>query len=76
MSTSTALWIAWILAFAILEGIGLLDRRPGGTFSELVWDLFRVRDRRPTVATWIGRALLLAAGIWLTGHLAFGWWSL
>ncbi|GAA2082593.1 hypothetical protein [Actinomadura alba] len=75
MSVWTVLWIVWIAAFATLEGLALRDKRPGDTLSEFVWRVFRVRDRRPTVATWIGRGLLLIGGVWLTGHLAFGWWS-
>ena len=75
MSTPTWLWIVWIAAFLVLEGVGLFDGRPGGTLSELMWRTFRVRDRRPTALTWIGRAFLLAFGTWLTMHIAFGWWT-
>ncbi|MCW2898803.1 MAG: hypothetical protein JWO67_1068 [Streptosporangiaceae bacterium] len=76
MSTPTWMWIGWIAAFLVLEGIGLFDRKPGGTFSEFMWGLFHVRDRRPTAATWIARVALVLFGTWLTGHIAFGWWTL
>lgn len=76
MTTPAWAWALWIAAFAILEGIGLLDRQPGGTLSEIVWAVFRVRDRRPTALTWTLRAALLAFLIWLTGHLGLGWWTL
>lgn len=75
MSTPAWAWWAWIAAFAVLEGIGLLDNRPSGTLSELVWATFHVRDRRPTALVWALRAALLAALIWLTGHLGLGIWS-
>jgi len=70
----TVLWIAWGVAFAAIEGAALLDRRPGGTLSEHVWAWFHIKDQRPTRFTWILRGVLLAGLIWLTGHLAFGWW--
>lgn len=69
-------WVAWILGFVLLEGIALARKPLGDTLSEHVWTWFRVRDRRPTVLTWAGRGVLLIAGVWLTGHLAFGWWTL
>lgn len=76
MSIWTLTWAAWIGAFLILEGIALRDKRRQDTFSEFMWRLFRVRDRRPTAATWIARVALVLFGIWLTGHIAFGWWTL
>jgi hypothetical protein len=72
----TLTWILWIAAFVALEAVALLDKRRQDTFSEFMWRLFRVRDRRPTALTWVARAALVAFGVWLTGHLAFGWWSL
>lgn len=75
MTTPVWAWALWIAAFVVLEGIGLFDRKPGGTFSELVWRIFRVRDRRPTRTTWALRGILLAVMVWLTGHFVMGWWS-
>lgn len=76
MTTPTWAWALWIAAFAVLEGIGLFDGRKGGTWSELIWGVFRVRDRRPTRTTWALRGVLLVALVWLVGHLGFGWWTL
>ena len=76
MSTPAWAWIAWILTFIVLEGIGLFDGRPGGTLSELTWRTFRVRDRRPTALVWTLRAVLLGFLVWLVGHLGMGWWTL
>jgi hypothetical protein len=72
----TIAWAAWIAAFVILEAVALARQQLGDTLSERVWSWFRVRDARPTALTWIGRGVLLIAGVWLTGHLAFGWWTL
>ena len=69
-------WAVWIAGFFALETPALLRKQPGDTLSEHMWDWFHIRDTRPTALTWIGRGLLLIAGIWLTGHLAFGWWTL
>ncbi|GAB2829255.1 hypothetical protein GCM10022221_29680 [Actinocorallia aurea] len=68
----TLAWVIWILAFVLLEGAALARPEPGDTFSEHVWRWFRVKDPRPTALTWILRALLVAGGVWLTTHLAFG----
>jgi hypothetical protein len=76
MTTPSWAWALWILLFVVLEGIGLWDGRKGGTFSELIWAVFRVHDRRPTALTWALRAVLLGGLVWLVGHLGFGWWTL
>jgi hypothetical protein len=70
------LWIAWLAIFATLETIALRDKDPDDTFSEFVWRTLRIRDRRPTALTWAARVALIIGGTWLTGHLAFGWWTL
>jgi hypothetical protein len=71
----TAGWLAWIVGFAVLEGAALRRRRTGDTLSEHVWRWFAVLGPRSSVRTWAGRLALLAGGVWLTGHLAFGIWS-
>jgi hypothetical protein len=71
----TAFWIAWLAAFALVEGKALLSRTPDSTFSEHVWDWFRVRDSRPTGWVLVARSVLLLFLVWLAGHLAFGWWT-
>lgn len=69
-------WILWIVWFAVLETLALQRKRFGDTLSEHVWRWFFVLDDRSTWRTWLGRALLIVGGVWLTGHLAFGWWTL
>ena len=75
MSIWTALWITWIAAFVIIEGIALARKDLNDTLSEHVWKWFRIRDPRPTGLTWLLRVPLFIGGVWLTGHLAFGWWT-
>lgn len=74
--TWTIAWLLWLAAFAAIEGAALTRVKANATFSQHVWAWFHVRDPRPTGRTWVLRAVLLAFLIWLTGHLAFGWWSL
>jgi len=71
----TAGWVAWIAWFAVLEGAALYRRRTGDTLSEHVWRWAAVKGPRSSARTWAGRLAVLAGGIWLTGHLAFGIWS-
>lgn len=75
MSSWTVAWIAWIAAFAVIEGFALVNKKPGDTLSENVWRWFAVKGGSRPIWHWTGRLILLIAGIWLTGHLAFGWWS-
>lgn len=35
-----------------------------------------VDDPRPTPLVWLTRVPLLIGGVWLTGHLGMGWWTL
>lgn len=77
MSPWTIGWLIWIAGFLAIElpAIWLGPKDGSATLSGHVWSWFRVRDRRPTVLTWVLRAPLYAFLIWLAGHLAFGWWS-
>lgn len=76
MTTPVWAWALWILAFVVLEGIGLASRKRGDTLSELTWRVFHVRDRRPTAVVWALRGVLLVGLVWLTLHLGFGVLSL
>lgn len=71
----TILWAGWGLVFLGIEGAALLDSRPGGTLSENLWRLFRIKDRRPRPFTLVLHAAALAICVALTLHLAFGWWG-
>ena len=70
------LWVLWLLAFCVLEGKALLDRRPDQTLSDHVWLWFSIRGQGPW---WKMRRLFLALFMaWLTLHFltgrSFGLW--
>jgi hypothetical protein len=65
-------WIAWVLAFFALEVPAVRDRRPGGTLSELVWELCSIREKH-VGWRWRRIGLLCLLG-WLTVHLLTGGW--
>lgn len=71
----TILWAGWGLVFFGIEGVALLDPRPGGTLSENLWRLFRIKDRRPRPFTLVLHAVALVICIALTLHLSLGWWG-
>lgn len=72
----TAIWITLGAIGGITEIIALLRKARGDTLSEHIWAWWHVRDPRPTPLVVVGRIILLTIMIWLTGHLAFGWWTL
>lgn len=67
MSGYTWLWIVWLVQFGAIEGAALIDKHPGDTLSEHVWDVFTIRDK-PTGWIWRRGSLLLFLG-WLVAHL-------
>lgn len=76
-------WMIWLAVtvtwFLAMELPALASRQAGDTFSEHVWRWLKVRSR---VAGWKASLFILARGgiilllLWLTGHLAMGWWTL
>lgn len=71
----TIFWVVWALAAIPVEIWALIRKDRGDTLSEHVWKWFKVMDDRPTVWTWLWRVPLFVFLAWLTGHLAFGWWT-
>lgn len=67
MSGYTLLWVVWLVQFAAIEGVALVDKRPGDTLSEHVWNWFSIRDKS-TGWLWRRGALLAFLG-WLIAHL-------
>lgn len=71
----TVAWIFWVAFFLAVEGWALIRKGRNDTFSEHWWALFRVHKKVPRSLK-VGLALVeIAFGVWLTGHLAFGWWT-
>jgi hypothetical protein len=60
----TALWILWLLAFAVLEGAALLDPGAGDTLTETVRKWLALSSREQ----WVGRTALAIGLAWLTHH--------
>jgi hypothetical protein len=67
-------WLAFAAVFLAIEIPAWLDRKPGGTLSELVWGIFAIRSkprfwrlRRATLALLLAMLTyhLLAGGGWL-----------
>lgn len=69
MKTAYALlWIGWVAAFLAIELTALFTGHPQFTLSEFVWRLEQVNG-----AWTILRFFIMAFCIWLTLHMAFGW---
>jgi uncharacterized integral membrane protein len=70
----TWLWKAWLggvgiiaLWFTVMEGIALINKIRGDTFSEFVW-----RDHLPAVLFFLGAGLVIFGTIWLLIHFVSG----
>ncbi|RZU28314.1 hypothetical protein EV284_6480 [Streptomyces sp. BK022] len=59
-----AIWIAWGVTFAVVEGLALTNRRDGDTLSENTRRLFRTRTSK------VGRAIFAVAWIGFSGWFA------
>lgn len=70
MNAYTVAWLAWLAAFAAIEGRALFNRRSGDTLSEHVWRWFAVRGG--TRFAQARRAVLLMGMAWLTAHFVTG----
>lgn len=57
MSGYTMAWLAWLAAFAVIEGAALVNRRGGDTFSEYTrkWFATHTKPGRAAFAVaWVG----------------------
>ncbi|MBT8200506.1 MAG: hypothetical protein KJO36_08305 [Acidimicrobiia bacterium] len=70
MSPYTVAWLAWIGFFFAIEVPAILDRRPGGTLSEHVWDWFAIKSKPTGYRS--RRFVLVAFLAWLVGHFLTG----
>ncbi|MFE5971403.1 hypothetical protein ACFQ64_04480 [Streptomyces sp. NPDC056460] len=71
------LWVAWLAAFGVIEGVALARSDRGDTFSEHVWKWFgigRHDEPRPVVtgSVRLRRFVLLAFCTWLWTHFLTG----
>lgn len=80
MSGWTVAWIAWGVAFAVIEGAALVNARSGDTLSEHVWAWLGVRRdgtapaRTPRWTLRVARLIVLSGLLWLAIHFATGGW--
>lgn len=79
MSVFTWAWIAWGLAFCVIEGVALVNSRSGDTLSEHVWAFMGVRRagqpyRTPRWTLRVARTVILSGLLWLALHFATGGW--
>lgn len=80
MDGYTIAWIAWLAAFAAIEGKALLNKREGDTLSEKTWKWFATSKQQsakegtdqPKGTVRIRRFVLLAGMCWLTVHFMTG----
>lgn len=64
------LWLAWLLAFCVIEGIAIFDSQRGNTLSENVWAWFSIKGKG---RAWrFRRFVLLSFMAWLTVHFVSG----
>ena len=65
------MWVAWIAAFGVIEGVALFNKKKGDTLSENVWRWFKVKDPDSS-----GRSLRMgvlgAFLIWMLVHFMSG----
>ncbi|MEU9795053.1 hypothetical protein AB0E27_31460 [Streptomyces sparsogenes] len=76
MSGWTWAWLAWLGAFAAIEGPALLNKTKGDTLSEhvRVWFATARAGNDPTGWVRMRRFALLAVMAWLSAHfLTPGW---
>lgn len=76
MNWFTVIWLTLGTIGGITEIVALARKERHDTLSEHVWAWWHVYDRRPTPLVVVGRVVLLTIMVWLTGHFAFGWWTL
>lgn len=80
MSAFTWAWLAWGVAFCVVEGVAFVNSRAGDTLSEHVWAWLGVRTAKaaPTVTPrWtlrVARTAVLSFLLWLALHFATGGW--
>lgn len=80
MDNWTYAWLAWLAAFAVIEGAALFNKKDGDTLSEHVWKWFATSKKahakegteQPKGTVRIRRFALLAGMAWLTVHFLTG----
>ncbi|AGM12101.1 hypothetical protein M050_gp03 [Streptomyces phage Sujidade] len=67
------LWVLWLGAFVVIEGVALARKEQGDTLSEHVWKWFHTqRGQKADKTTRLRRFVLLAFVAWLSVHFLTG----
>ena len=66
-------WIAWIVAFGVVEFIAVKRVGQGDTLSEFIWWLIGTNSEDRDMWRWAARALILGTLLWLIPHFMTGW---
>lgn len=70
MTGWTLLWLVWLLAFCLIEGVALSNCQAGDTLSEQIWCWASIKNKG---AWWRFRRFLLVALLaWLCLHFLSG----
>lgn len=72
MDIFTILWLVWLLFFAIVEGVALVNKVQGDTLSEHVWKWFDINGKHPVGWDRLRKFTLIAFMAWLTLHFLTG----
>lgn len=78
-------WGVWITAFIVVEIPAVFNARKGDTFTESWRRWLHIKGGYDGVGQpvkpyplWIGipvQVAIVSFGVWLIGHLGFGWWG-
>lgn len=66
-------WVAWGVAFAVIEGAALMDKKEGNTLSEHLRKWFCTMTESGGLSAHLKKIVPLTFVIWLVGHLYKGW---
>lgn len=75
MNRHKVFWALWVGAFLAYELPAVFNAAQEDTFSEFFWGLFRINDSLPLWQSIPIHGAIVAFGVWLIGHLAFGLWG-
>lgn len=66
-------WIAWLLAFGIVEFIAIRNDTGHDTFSSFVWWILGSGDEEREWFRWLARVLVGILLLWLIPHFFTKW---
>lgn len=64
------LWLGWLALFLVIEGIALMNKKPGDTLSEYFWKWFSIKHNGRHAK--FRRLVALCFLAWLLAHFLSG----